>query len=254
MPLGTVPENVSEEALAFAQQSFVDRPFQQLCNEDAQLKELRASVLKGIVANVKTQPGGFRATSGLVLRYYLNLSTNYMDSAVASLIVRLYSAALLQSILPTLPPSENGAKPIIVGMEAAGGMLVAQLAASENSALRDHFDFLYMRKNRKTTGTAQQLEGPQRFTSRTADSPRLVAVWVDDCNSTGSSLCEGIQTLLEDYNIDVRCALYLVDRSADRVGLEKSRQRLSDPRFVSGDTVIRAIMDLEEVDVLVPKI
>jgi orotate phosphoribosyltransferase len=41
-------------------------------------------------------------------------------------------------------------------------------------------------------------------------------VWVDDCNSTGSSLRDGVKLVKEDYNIDVEKALYLVDRSSDR--------------------------------------
>ena len=34
----------------------------------------------------------------------------------------------------------------------------------------------------------------------------------------------------------------------------RSRQRLSDERFVSGHTVVRAVMDLAEIDKLVPKL
>ncbi len=250
MPLGVVPADVADESLQFAKQSFRYPGMDAMLAGDKEVQELYAKVLAGIISNVKTQEGGFRATSGVVLPYYLNLSTNFMDHLVAPLIVRLMTALLLRLHGDLAAP---GQKLAVVGMEVAGGMLVSQLAASAIPALAERFDFIYMRKTRKTSGTAQQLEAKQEFTARTAASPLLKAIWVDDCNSTGSSLCEGITVLLEDYNIDVTCALYLVDRSADRQGLEPSRQRLSDQRFTSGRTRIYAAMDLAEVDAKVIK-
>lgn len=44
-------------------------------------------------------------------------------------------------------------------------------------------------------------------------------IWVDDTISTGESLRLGAKTLLEDYNMEVRAAYYLVDRSTDRKNL-----------------------------------
>jgi orotate phosphoribosyltransferase len=252
MPLGVVPEAVSDIAIAYAKQSFKLASISDLLKEDEGLAALYDDVLRGIVSNVKSQPGGFVATSGVVLPYYLNLSTNFMDPRVAPRLVSLVIETLLRAVIPSLDLS-LGERVAIVGMEVAGGMLVSQLAAAANTRLLEVCDFIYMRKNRKTTGTAQQLEAMQVFTSRTPTSAKLKAIWVDDCNSTGSSLCEGIVTLQEDYNIDVVQALYIVDRSHDRKDLPNARQKLSDERFVSGATVISAIMDLSEVDVLVPR-
>ncbi|CUG86459.1 Hypothetical protein, putative [Bodo saltans] len=253
MPLGSVPEDVSNESIAYAKQSFKLGGISGLLEQDEVLAALYHDVLRGIVSNVKTQPGGFVATSGVVLPYYLNLSTNFMDPRVAPKLVSLVVETVLRVVIPglALAPGERVA---IVGMEVAGGMLVSQLAASANPKLLEVCDFIYMRKSRKATGTAQQLEAMQVFTTRTAASPKLKAIWVDDCNSTGSSLCEGIVTLQEDYNIDVVQALYIVDRSHDRKDLPNARQKLSDDRFVSGATQISAIMDLAEVDVLVPRL
>lgn len=252
MPLGEVPQDVSSENIAFAKQSFRHAKIDSLLESNAIFSNLYGEVKKGIVSNVKSQSGGFKATSGVVLPYYLNLSTNFMDPFVAPKLLKLVSETLLHILLPELAPAE-GEKIAIVGMEVAGGMLVAQLAAAGNDELIKHFDFIYMRKNRKTTGTAQQLEAQQKFTARTAASAPLRAVWVDDCNSTGSSLCEGIKILEEDYNIDVVKALYVVDRSADRQNLDNNRQKLSDERFASGRTSISSIMDLQEIDALVPR-
>ena len=250
MPLGVVPDDVSDKQIQFAKQSFRYPGMDTILSENEDVRTTYENVLSGIVSNVKTQEGGFVATSGLVLPYYLNLSTNFMDFNVAPLIVRLMADVLVRLHAEF---AAAGERLVIVGMEVAGGMLVSQLASANIPALTSKYDFVYMRKSRKSSGTAQQLEATQIYTSRTSNSPVLRAVWVDDCNSTGSSLCEGIKILTEDYNIDVACALYLVDRSIDRQNLEKSRQRLSDERFSSGATKLYAIMDLKEVDAKVPR-
>lgn len=130
-------------------------------------------------------------------------------------------------------------------------MLVCQLASANNPHLKNSFDFLYVRKARKTTGTAQQLEGPTRFTTRTPNSPPLYAVWLDDALSTGSSMLEGINMLKTEYNIHVLVALYLVDRTKDRQNLEDSKQYLANEAF---DKVrVLSIFDLQEIDDLIPK-
>lgn len=74
-------------------------------------------------------------------------------------------------------------------------ILASQLAALDEPELDTWLDFLYMRKTRKTTGTCQQLEGLQKFTDRTPDSPPLVGIWIDDVMSTGTSLLDGMNTL-----------------------------------------------------------
>lgn len=78
-------------------------------------------------------------------------------------------------------------------------ILASQLAALDDPELDTWIDFLYMRKTRKTTGTCQQLEGLQKFTDRTPDSPPLVGIWIDDVMSTGTSLLDGMNTLKVDH-------------------------------------------------------
>jgi orotate phosphoribosyltransferase len=130
-------------------------------------------------------------------------------------------------------------------------MLVCQLASANNNKLNDILDFVYVRKSRKSTGTAQQLEGPQKFTSRTSESPIIHAVWVDDALSTGSSMYEGVTMLKEDYNIHVVAALYLVDRTKDRKNLDESKQYLAKEAF--DNIKIFSIYDLQEIDDIIPK-
>ena len=250
MPLGVVPQDVSPDALEWAKQSFRSADVDEWLKQHPDMKDIYAKVLNGFVNNVKTKPGGFVATSGVVLPYYLNLSTNFMDPVVAPLLAHLVAGFLLKVHKEMGSPTDKIA---IVGMEVAGGMLVAQLAAMGDTTLNDKYDFVYMRKARKSTGTAQQLEGTKKFTNRTHDSPPLRTIWIDDVNSTGSSLCDGINVLKEDYNMDVVMAVYCVDRSVDRQNLPNERQRLSDERFVKGGTVIRTLMDLKEIDPLVKR-
>lgn len=209
--------------------------------------KLYQTVLKGIANNVKRNEGGFKATSGVTLPYYLNLSTNFMDTNVSRPLVQLVTEGLLE-MHATMFPNGTEERIPIVGMEVGGGMLVSQIASTGDERLNSKFEFVFMRKTRKTTGTAQQLEGKQKFTERNKDSPRIPCIWLDDVNSTGSSLCEGCTVLGEDYNMDVIGAFYVVDRSVDRANLETKRQKLSNERFVSGRTKIFSLMDLQEVD------
>lgn len=250
-PLGTVAEGTPDSAIQFAKQSFRHPGVEKLIAESPELQAIYKDVLNGFVKNVKTKPGGFLATSGVVLPYYLNLSTNFMDLSVSPKLVKLIAAVL--KMMHAELGCKEGEKVAIVGMEVAGGMVVAQLAAKDDPELNKLYDFVYMRKNRKTSGTAQQLEATQAYTSRTPESPAMKTLWIDDVNSTGSSLCDGIKILQEDYNMIVTTALYVVDRSVDRANLELSRQKLSHPHFVEGKTVIRAVMDLSEIDPLVPR-
>ena len=58
---------------------------------------------------------------------------------------------------------EIGRPILIVGMEAAGGILASQLAAmyvQQSGSASFSMVFGYLRKNRKSSGTKQQLEGP----------------------------------------------------------------------------------------------
>ena len=68
-------------------------------------------------------------------------------------------------------------------------------SSSQVNSLR----FAYCRKKRKTSGTLQQLEAPTAITSRTPSSPPLKALWLDDANSTGSSLRDGVKLLKVRY-------------------------------------------------------
>lgn len=240
----------SDSAVAFMKQSFRDPRVDEM-RKDAAFDALYQEVLKGIVRNVKTKPGGFLATSGVVLPYYLNLSTNFMDPVNAPRIVELVSKMLL--MLHAEVAASPTDKVAVIGMEVAGGMMVSQLVAAANPELNAKFDFVYMRKQKKSTGTAQQLEGLKMFTERTKDSPPMRGVWIDDVNSTGSSLTGGVETLEEDYNILVGAALYVVDRSKDREALAADRMYLARDRYTSGKTKIYALMDLAEVDPLVPR-
>lgn len=128
-------------------------------------------------------------------------------------------------------------------------MLVCQLASAANPKLNSWLDFCYVRKHKKTTGTCQQLEGPQIFTSRTAKSPELPAIWIDDSLSTGQSMLDGMKMLKKEYNINVIAALYLVDRSADRQNLKEEKQYLADPLFQQVN--LKAIYDLKQVDEII---
>ena len=104
----------------------------------------------------------------------------------------------------------------------AGGAMVSQLCVHpEISTLG--IDLVYMRKNRKTSGTLQQLEGPKHVTSRTSTSAPSYAIWIDDCMSSGASSVVGKETLKRDYNIDVKACVYLIDRCVDRVNMPEKR-------------------------------
>jgi orotate phosphoribosyltransferase len=116
--------------------------------------------------------------------------------------------------------------------------MVSQLASSVPQEMRAWLDFVYIRKQRKKSGTCQQLEGGSHITTRSSASPLVDALWVDDVNSTGASLQTGIRMLREEYNIRVVAALFLVDRSRDRAEREE-------PAF---DGVrVMAMYDLDDV-------
>eukprot|EP00993_Chasmostoma_nieuportense_P003376 NODE_4098_length_840_cov_103.096774_g3940_i0.p1 GENE.NODE_4098_length_840_cov_103.096774_g3940_i0~~NODE_4098_length_840_cov_103.096774_g3940_i0.p1 ORF type:complete len:244 (-),score=49.69 NODE_4098_length_840_cov_103.096774_g3940_i0:46-777(-) len=210
----------------------------QLLDTELHCRELYEEVLKGIAKNVKMGP--FTATSGIVLPYYLNASTNFLDKTISPKILQLFAKFLIHWL-----PRPKGETYLLCGMEMAGGILAAQLASAQ-TVLDEVADYIYIRKDKKTTGTAQQLEGPQIITSRTRSSPPIKGVWVDDAMSTGSSMKAGVELLRDDYNIVVTHALYLVDRTNDRADLPPERQHLADPIF--DNIQLRAIFDLCQVD------
>jgi len=211
---------------------------ERICNESGIDAELYTEVLHGIARNVKMGP--FLATSGVMLPYYLNAATNFFDPLIAPKLTLVFSRILGN----WLPPSPE--KYLVCGMEMAGGILAGQLAAAGLQKLNDICDFVYIRKAQKSTGTCQHLEGPNVYTRRTAESPPVKGVWVDDANSTGSSLKEGVYMLKTLYNIHITHALYLVDRYQDRADLPVEKQHYMDPVF--DDIEVRAIYDLGQVD------
>ncbi|KAL0487071.1 orotate phosphoribosyltransferase [Acrasis kona] len=81
-------------------------------------KELYDEVARGIASNVKMGP--FTATSGVILPYYLNASTNFLDKDVSPKIVELMGHYVDKIIKPVLPVSEEPS--LCVGMEVAGGV------------------------------------------------------------------------------------------------------------------------------------
>lgn len=202
-------------------------------------------VLKGISGNVKMGP--FKATSGVVLPYYINLATNFLDKHIAPYTVEIM-LNYLDFVKKDLALGKEE-KVLMVGMETLGGIMAAQLAGVMGSKLFDWMDYVFMRKERKKTGTQQQLEGPSEITNRTKDSPVVRGIWIDDCMSTGTSLVDGIKVLKEEYNIEIVCAFFLVDRSKDRQKLEKPK--LADPKF--DNLKIYAVFDLQEIDDLIKK-
>ena len=204
-------------------------------------------VLDALVRNTKVGP--FLSTSGVELPCYLNASTNFIDKHIAPTITRM----LLDVLSSRFQGAHTEDKPLlVVGMETAGGIMVAQLAAT--AALHTpHFvpNFIYCRKSKKKTGTCQQLEGPQFLTNRSSGSPRLKCVYLDDVNSTGSSLRDAIKFLKEEYNIVVQHALYLVDRSCDRSDMELKKIGLMDG--VVDDVNIFSLFDYDMILGRLPK-
>ena len=203
------------------------------------------TVRAAIARNVKMGP--FHATSGIDLPYYLNATTNFLDKKCASTICVLLERYLDHYIRPLVA---DQAEILVLGMECAGGIMVSQLACRDSSPLSEWCSFLYLRKEKKTSGTLQQLEGEQRFTDRHPDSPVMQAVWLDDVLSTGTSMRDGVALLKQEYNIEVVAALYLVDRSPDRANLPEAKLSLADPSLAG--LSLFAIFDLEDIEAAFP--
>ncbi|CAE8717014.1 unnamed protein product [Polarella glacialis] len=204
-------------------------------------------VLAACARNVKMGP--WKATSGLTLEYYLNAATNMLDKEVAASITRMTLDVIRGCFRP-----KDGSSLLVVGMEMAGGIMAGQCAALApitHPDLLSWCDFVYCRKERKTSGTCQQLEGPNQITSRTPESPAQSAIWVDDALSSGGSMRDGARLLKADYNIDLVGAVYLVDRSVDRKRLAIEKLGTADPILSHTETL--ALFDLEGVDASVPR-
>lgn len=117
---------------------------------DSKYQDLYNFVLYSIADNVKQGP--FTATSGQVLPFYLNASTNFLDKRIAPKIVKL----LAKFMAAWLPKLSGDANYIVRGMEMAG-VLAGQLASANDEDLKQLGDFVYIRKEQKTSGTQQQL-------------------------------------------------------------------------------------------------
>jgi orotate phosphoribosyltransferase len=172
-------------------------------------------------ANAQLPPAGkshFIATSGAHLRYYLNLSTNLMLPTVARL-TTLHMKRMIHTAICDVSYLPRDADIYCIGPETVGGILVSQVCCDWNeddARVTNNVNFIYLRKNKKKTGTRQQIEGPQFITSRDSNSPVAYGVWLDDVISTGNSLLNGTRLLKKEYNVQMVGAIFLVDRSSDR--------------------------------------
>jgi len=205
-------------------------------------------VLAACVRNVKMGP--FTATSGLVLDYLLNAATSLLDKEVALQISRM----VLDVLKENFQPADKDEIIFIIGGEMGGGVMAGQVCAVAPVAhkpLLAWCDFAYMRKDRKKSGTLQQLEAPNHITGRTPESKAVKCVWLDECNSSGSELKKNVNLLKKDYNIDVIGAIYLVDRSRDRKKLDLEKLQMANP--VLENVKVLALFDLEQIDPLIKR-
>jgi orotate phosphoribosyltransferase len=248
----TAEQPPSEKAIAHMKSSFRFENIEQVLGS-AEVLSTRNELLADFARNAKRAPA--TASSGINLPYVLGLSASFMDPKCSRKIIQVCVQALHYIRTHIIKPDADE-KVLIVGMEVAGGIMVSQLAALVGEDLGKHFNFVYMRKEKKKTGAAQQLEGIHEITDRTPEThPKpLRAIWVDDANSTGSSLTAGIATLAQDYNIIVQSALYVCDRSADRQDLKPERMFFARPEYVEKRVQVFALCDLTEIDVEVAKL
>lgn len=199
-------------------------------------------VLKSVAQNVHI--GEFTLATWTHSWRALNAITNFYDKTVAPLATRM----LLDVIAAHFKP-EYSKKVLVVGMELVGGIVAGQsaaLAPSHNPSMLEWCDFAYFRKFRKTDGTLRQLEGPNHIGERTVESPPLRAVFLDDVQSSGSTLKEAAETLKREYNIDVVGAVFLVDRPNDRKELDDYLIGATDP-ILEGVKIV-AIYDIKDID------
>eukprot|EP01126_Amoeba_proteus_P023022 TRINITY_DN23178_c0_g1_i1.p1 TRINITY_DN23178_c0_g1~~TRINITY_DN23178_c0_g1_i1.p1 ORF type:complete len:284 (+),score=63.24 TRINITY_DN23178_c0_g1_i1:79-930(+) len=199
-------------------------------------------VLVGIVRNTKF--GNWMTSSGISIPYYLELPTNLMEKTLNRKIVSIMKDLLNKIVKPLFV--EKDLPVLLVGPEVSGGILVSQLATSGDEELESWVEFVYMRKQKKGTGTRQQIEGIESVTNRNPDSPPISVIWIDDVMSTGKSLLDGISLLKSEYNMIARCAIFLVDRSSDRTLItDHNKMALASPEF--RNFPIFAVYDLSEI-------
>lgn len=204
--------------------------------------------LQACARNVKMGP--FTATSGMVLEYLLNAATSLLDKTVSMQISRM----TLDVISANFEPARQGEVIFVIGGEMGGGVMAGQccaVAPLTHNYLLSRLDFAYMRKQRKESGTLQQLEAPNHITSRTPESPAVNAIWLDECNSSGAELLKNVTLLKREYNIDVIGAVYLVDRSRDRKELAIEKLHMAHPTLAK--VKVLALFDLEQIDPLITK-
>ena len=200
-------------------------------------------VLRRIAERVTTGP--FITTAGLTLPYLLNLSSTLLCPHVAPRVSHLLLEALPRICAASeIKPNETF---YIVGMETVGGILVSQLAATlhlnaliNSSPYLQNAKLLYMRKQAKKTGTQRLLEG-----SMDSAPGEQKAIWLDDVNSTGSSLVEGVKALQKE-NIQLKGALYVVDRGSDRRNVEENKKKCLEAQL--SKLPIMALYDLRQID------
>merc|ERR1712083_839526 len=105
---------------------------------------------------------------GLELPYLLNAATSLLDKSVAMQLTRMTLDVLTAKFKSRMKDDE---KLVVVGGEMGGGVMAAQccaVAPLTHKDLGDWCDFGYMRKDRKKSGTKQQLEAPPHLTDRDA--------------------------------------------------------------------------------------
>eukprot|EP00937_MAST-01D_sp_MAST-1D-sp2_P006669 g6669.t1 len=184
--------------------------------------------LEALAMNARMGP--FVATSGLQLPYLVSAMTSLLDADTAPHIATALADTIMRGVVPRLPPARPGRigdRLLCVGMETAGGVLAAQIAAVARAsapALLERATFGYLRKTRKKSGTRQLLEGPAAAlldsagnASEAGGQEAAQAVWVDDVMSTGGSLVEGARALWEEHRVRVVAAVFVLDRAADRL-------------------------------------
>jgi len=235
------------EQQEYARQSFGIRKEDliKICSEKGDYE----AALEALARNVKHGP--FVATSGLELPYLLNAATSLLDKSVAMQLTRMTLDVLTSKFKNRLKEDE---KLVVVGGEMGGGVMAAQccaVAPLTHTDLGNWCDFAYMRKNRKNSGTKQQLEAPSHLTDRdvhgrNTNSMPLRAVWLDDANSSGAELVKNVRLLKAEYNIEIIGAIFLVDRSIDRKQLELAKLHMANPVLKGVD--IYALYDLAQVD------
>jgi hypothetical protein len=103
-----------------------------------------------------------------------------------------------------------------------------QLANIEQAIVKAAKTSIFTENDQKMSEVDLVIGDPFKSSPMFPVTPQVATgVWVDDANSTGSSLKAGIEMLKSQYNIEVTHALYLVDRFRDREKLVDEKQHLA---------------------------